>query len=341
MPVRTPYGWHIIKLLEKKPPRTWEESRSFLESRFNQSYLNSIARKSFIDKLKKEYKFSLNAESVSWFIMNTDTLIIQGLKKYDQSLIPTGNLYTFADQKFTNSEFASFIGKRGYMIVTKDSSDFINRTIDAKVSDHILKYENSVLEKKNPEFRYLMNEFHDGILLFEISGKKVWNRVNEDSTGLQKYYEDHKKNYLTKPGIEATIYTLRQADGSKKLESAWTKYSGKTDIDALLLKKFNRKNDTLLTIRQGRWMKGDDILIDGLIWEKGKQSVNIKGFPSIINITSLVEPKPLSLEEVRGEMMTGYQEFLENDWTEQLKKKYNVKIDNTILSEIRKKLGHD
>jgi peptidyl-prolyl cis-trans isomerase SurA len=340
-PVRTPYGWHIIKLLEKKPPRTWEESKSYLESRFNQSYLNSIARKSFINKLKKEYKFSLNTESVTWFIQNTDTLIIQGLKKYDHSLIPTGNLYTFADQKLTNNEFASFIEKRGYMIVTKDSSDFINRTIDARISDHILKYEDSVLEKKNPEFRYLMNEFHDGILLFDISGKKVWNRVNDDSTGLHKYYDEHKMNYLTKPGVEAVIYTLKQADGAKKLESAYLKYSGKPASDDLLKKKFNRKSDTLLTIKRGRWMKGDDSFIDGLKWEKGKQSVTINGYPAIVDITAVIEPQPLGFEEVRAEMMTGYQEFLENDWTEQLKKKYNVRIDNTTLSEIRKKLGHD
>ncbi len=105
-----------------------------------------------------------------------------------------------------HSDFADYIEKRGSMVVTKDSSLFINKLIDIKVSDHLIGYENSVLEKKYPEFRYLMNEFHDGMLLFEISDKKVWNRVSNDSAGLHRYYEDHKNNWLSKRGIEAKIY---------------------------------------------------------------------------------------------------------------------------------------
>jgi peptidyl-prolyl cis-trans isomerase SurA len=338
-PVRTPYGWHIIKLLEKRPPRTFDESKSFLESRFNQSYLNSLAKRSFVEKLKKEYKFSLNQESADWFTANTDTLIIQGLKKYDRSFLPQGDLYSFANQKLSNSEFADYIEKRGFMIATKDSSVFINRTIETMVADDILDYENSVLEKKNPEFRYLMNEFHDGILLFEISGKKVWNKVSNDSAGLRMYYNENKMKYLTRPGIEAKIYTLRQADGKEKLESAYKKYSVKPEADNMLSRKFNRKGDTLLVITQGRWMKGEDQQLDGLKWEKGISFVKREGFPSIIDINGIIEPKPLGLEEVRQEMVAGYEDFLEKEWIEQLNKKYNVKIDNAILGEIKKKLG--
>ena len=84
-PVQTLYGWHIIKLLDKKAPGTFEESRSFLESKINQSYLNSISKKSFVEKLKKEYNFQINQDAYNWFVRNTDTLIIQGLKKYDHA----------------------------------------------------------------------------------------------------------------------------------------------------------------------------------------------------------------------------------------------------------------
>ena len=176
-PVRTIYGWHIIKLLDKKAPGTFEESRSFLESKINQSYLNSISKKSFVERLKKEYKFKINQDNYTWFVGNTDTLIIQGLKKYDRTNMPEGNIYSFANQRFTTKEFANYIEKRGSMVVTNDSVIFINRSIETRASDQLINYENSVLEKKYPEFRYLMNEFHDGMLLFEISGKKVWNET--------------------------------------------------------------------------------------------------------------------------------------------------------------------
>jgi peptidyl-prolyl cis-trans isomerase SurA len=340
-PVHTIYGWHIIKLLEKKAPGTFEETRSYLESKINQSYLNSISKKSFIDKLKREYKFKINQESFDWFVLNTDTLIIQGLKKYDRTTMPEGNMYTFANQRITNNSFANLIEKRSTMIVTRDSSVFISKAIETSASDQLLKYEDSVLEKKYPEFRYLMNEFHDGILLFEISGRKVWNRISNDSTGLLRFYEEHKNNYLTKHGIEAKIYTLKKPDGSKQLSSGYKKYAGKSGTDELFLRKFNKNGDTLLVINEGKWFKGSDSEIDDLKWTKGTQSFTWRGFPSIISIRNEIIPVPLSLNDVMSEIMTLYQDYLENEWRAQLKENYNVKIDSLVLEEVKKKLNNE
>ena len=174
------------------------------------------------------------------------------------------------------------------MIVTKDSSVFINRLIETRASDHLISYENSVLEKKYPEFRYLMNEFHDGMLLFEISGKNVWNKVSNDSSGLHHYYDEHKNNWLSRRGIEAKIYTLKSSDGEKLLSSAFKKYSQKPDLDDLLLKKFNKKNDTLLFIKKNTWFKGDNPEIDKIEWIKGSQFFTYDGFPSIILIKRVI-----------------------------------------------------
>jgi peptidyl-prolyl cis-trans isomerase SurA len=340
-PVRTIYGWHIIKLLGRKVPGSFEESKSFLESKINQSYLNSISQKSFIEKLKKEYKFSINEIAYNWFLENTDTLIIQGLKKYDRATLPEGDIYLFANQHLTINEFTNYIEKRGDMVVTKDSSVFINSSIETRAADQLIAYENSLLEQKYPEFRYLMNEFHDGILLFEISGKKVWNRVTDDSLGLHKYYEDHKNNYLSKKGIEAKIYTLRSPDGEKSLLSFYKKYSNKPDKDFQLLKHFNKINDTLLIIKVGTWYKGDNPEIDNLQWISGSQSFSYKGFPSILNITKIIEPLPSKFGEIQGEMIKGFQEFLESEWIKQLKEKYSVKIDSLVLNEVKKKLNNE
>jgi peptidyl-prolyl cis-trans isomerase SurA len=340
-PVRTIYGWHIIKLLDRKPPGSFEESKSYLESKINQTNLNSISKKSFVEKLKKEYKFVINPEAYNWFIQNTDTLIIQGLKKYNRATMPSTNLYTFANQRLTTKDFANYIEKRGSMIVTDDSLTFINSSIETRVSDHLITYENSVLEKKYPEFRYLMNEFHDGILLFEISEKKVWNRVSNDTAGLQRYYENNKKDYLTSESIDAKIYTLKLNEGEKALSSAYKKYKKKPATDDLLTRKFNKNNDTLLFINEKKWFKGEDPEIDRLDWVAGVQSFSRGGFPSIILINKVTEPVPLSFDEVQGEMMKGYQDYLESEWVGQLKDNYNVKIDNLVLNEVKKKLNNE
>jgi peptidyl-prolyl cis-trans isomerase SurA len=340
-PVRTIYGWHIIKLLGKKPPGSFEESRSYLESKINQSYLNSISRKSFVEKLKTEYRFIINQDAHKWFIDNTDTLIIQGLKKYDRIIIPEGNLYSFADKGLTTKEFADYIEGRGPVIITKDSVTFVNLSIEARASDDLLNYENSILEKKYPEFRFLMNEFHDGLLLFEISGKKVWNRVTQDTLGLRNYYEANKNSYLSPGRIEAEIYSLKTNGGEKLLASAYKKYSGVADADDLLMKRFNKKNDTLLIIKKGSWHSGEDPEIDKIKWVAGSQFFYKDGFPSIINISKVIGPEPKKFEEVHGEIMTGYQDWLDREWIKQLKGKYTVKIDSLVFEEVRKQLKNE
>lgn len=338
-PVRTLYGWHIIKLNARQPVRSYEESKSYLESRINQSYLNALSKRSFVETLKKEYKFRLNAEAYNWFIRNTDTLLIQGLRKYNRELMPRGELYAWADRKVTTADFAAYTEKRGYIIETKDSVVFLKNTLETMVEDNLINYENARLENKYPEFRYLMNEFHDGILLFEISNRKVWNRVSNDSAGLLNYYEKNKHKYLTEPGIAGKIYTLRIKDGDNALFSAYSRYSAKKNPDQLLLKKFNRKKDSTLTITEGKWIKGQDKNLDGLKWTPGIQQTEIDGFPSILNITGTTEPVPLPFEEVQGEMMSDWQEYLENEWETQLKMSYSVKTDNAVLTEVKKQLG--
>ncbi len=255
--------------------------------------------------------------------------------------MPSGNLYTFANQHLTVKEFATYLERRGSMIVTDDPELFISQSIESRISDQIIKYENSILENKYPDFRYLMNEFHDGILLFEISGKKVWNRVSEDSTGLKNYYGEHKRDFLTRKGIEAKIYTLRSPEKEKMLSSAYKKYSRKPGTDKMMLAKFNKKNDSLLVIAEGKWFSGDDPELDKIEWTTGTKFRRIKNYPSIIAINKVIEPEPLPFEEVQGEMMSGYQDYLENEWVKQLKSKYTVKIDELVLSEVKKSLGNE
>lgn len=339
-PIRTFYGWHIIKLLDRKAQGSYEESKSFLENRINQSYLNSISKKSFTGKLKQEYNFKINTDVHKWFVKNTDTLIMKGTKKYNRSNMPKGNIYSFADQCLTTKQFADYIEGKELIIPANDPLFFVNRSIEAKSAEQLITYENSLLESKYPEFRYLITEFHDGILLFEISGKKIWNTVNKDTLGLQRYYEDHKYNYLSPQAIDAKIYTIRSAKGGKKLLSAYKKYSQKPDLDNHLIEKFNKK-DTLLIIEKNTWFKGDDQEIDTLKWTEGVHFFTKNGFPSIIIVNKVIDPVPLKFDKVQEEMVTGYQEYLENNWIKQLKEKYSVKINSSVFDEVKNILKNE
>jgi peptidyl-prolyl cis-trans isomerase SurA len=337
-PFRTVYGWHIVKLLKKQPVGTFEETRSFLESRINQSYISAQSRKTFSDRLKKEYRYKINSVSLDWFIKNTDSTIMRGIGTYDPAMIPDGIISSFADRTLKNRDFAAFVEKRALQVPAGDPDTFIRSILEASAYEQLTDYENSVLEKKYPDFRYLMKEFHDGILLFDISNREVWDRVNRDSTGMKNYYERNKYSFLSEKEISAKIYTLRMAGGRKELDAAFGKFYGKPDADKLLESKFNRKNDSLLVIKSGKWKRGDNAELDAIEWTEGPHPCEIRGYPSIVLVQHLYEAEPLPLAVVRDKMMTGFQEYLENEWTKQLNEKYDVKIDSFVLGEIKKNL---
>jgi peptidyl-prolyl cis-trans isomerase SurA len=337
-PVHTPYGWHIIKLLDKKAPGSFEETRSFLESRINQSYLNSLSRKSFVNKLKKVYKFKLNQDIYRWFVANSDSLVIRGLKKFDRSSLPQGMLYTFADQSYPASDFAGYLENKGTMVTTRDSSVFISKLFDMQVTDNLTGYENSLLESKYPDFRYLMNEFHDGMCLFEISGRKVWNRVSSDTSGLKVFYENNKTEWMSGKSFEGEIFTMKDISGSKALISAVKKYAGKPDMDDLIMKKL-AKNDSAILIKHGIWFEGDDAGLDKIEWKEGIWQADFNGNPAVVYIAKVIGPAPKKLKDIRGDVMTAYQKFLEDKWIEELNKKYSVTIAEPVLGEVKEKLG--
>lgn len=340
-PVKTIYGWHIIKLLDKKPLGSYDENRAYLESRLSETYLNSLSKKTFIEKLKKEYKLRVYQNYFDWFVDNTDTMIIKGISRFDHSSVPKGALYTFADQKLSNADFAIHIEKRGSMIETDDIELFIGKTLDLYLSDHIMNYENSILEKKYPEFRYLMDEFHDGILLFDISAVKVWNKAQTDSAGLVSYYDDVKNNFLTIEQIDAKVYLLKDIDGMKKLSSQYRKNQKMSDLDNILTDKFMHKGDSLLKISTGIWSRGEDQEMENFKWSEGLHQATIHGFPALVIIRKYSPSKPIPLEEIKGEIISGYQEFLEKSWIEQLKKKYTVKINTDVLEEVKKLIANE
>lgn len=335
-PVRTIYGWHIIKRLEIKPPPTWEEARNTLEDRISGSWLKAEAERSLVRKLKAEYNYSLNHRAMNWFMENTDTLIVKGYNKFDKKMIPPGPLCTYAGQSISSAEFAKFIESKAAKSISEEPAAFLQKMFDFYLSDHILNYENSVLESKYPEFRLLMKEFHDGILLFDISQDKVWNRAVEDTAGLKQFYEHHKTEYPGQQLLEGIICILEQKGMEKKFYKEFMKYRNAPDMEKKLLKRISPASDTLLKVVKGTFPASDPRLPADLKPEKGITKYYAGEFPAVADIKDLQERKPLPFEEVKDELIPHYQEWLEKDWIEQLRGSFTVKIDNVVLSEIKK-----
>ena len=123
--------------------------------------------------------------------------------------------------------------------------------------------------------------------------------------------------------------------------SAYRKFSKKSGTDILMKKRFNSGGDSLLTVKEGIWFRGDDPDIDKEEWKVGVIRSEINNCPSLIVITRIIESAPLSFEEVRGEVIADYQEFLEKEWIEELKARFPVVIDNLLFKEVKKSINNE
>ncbi len=340
-PVKTVYGWHIIKRLDKEPMPPYEEAKKYLESRLSHSYLLSISRKSFTGKLKKEYGFQTDNTALEWFYPLADSTFRFGKSKDITAEIPEKDLYTFADEKCTMNEFAEFIRHNGNQGTMNDSVSYIRSLLEQKIYNHLLEYEDANLEDKYPEFRYLMNEFYDGILFFEITDSLIWQK-SADSTGLAEYYNTRKEEFMEGPMVTARIFTIEGETGkrlTRKIIKTIKKYHNRNDYREIILQESVTGKDSTVIIEEGTWRKGENDLLDRVKWSKGIHQLTTDNGTILVDITELTGVRPKELEQVKGIIINDYQNYLEEKWVNELRRKYEVSINRELLKEVKTDIG--
>lgn len=340
-PVKTSFGWHIIKRIDKKPIGSFEENRQYIESKLTAGSMTDLTRNSFVSKLKKEYKYRINSTDLNLIVSLTDTLISNALKKFDRRLLPPGNLYTYTGGSLKCIDFAILIEKNLAAFNGTNTNQLINALLENTVAETLIAQEDSKLEDKYPEFRYLVKEFHDGMLLFEINSREVWNKPYSDSLGLQKYYEENNARFMTRQSADIKVYTPANEPNLKKLSRLVLKNGLKKDGDEMIIAKYINKGDTTLTITDRRISLGDDSELDPLIDKTGSGTALQDGKKSVILVTRIYPAELIPFSEVQLEVSALYQESLEEKWVEQLKKKYPVWINEFALKELREKYNEN
>lgn len=338
-PVRTPFGWHIIKRIDRKPLGSFEENRALLEARFSESHMTTIARTSLVEKLKSEYNFVINQSVIDWFITNTDTLISHGKTQFSKNQIPPGNLFEFDGGSMKASSFASLLESNIGAFNGMNTNSVISQLVDNKVNDALIAYEDSKLEIKYPDFRYLVKEFHDGMLLFEINSREVWNKPYNDTIGLENFYKENRDQYMGLPSADITVYSLKSPAKIKPLARLVSRHGTKTGGNAKILEKYIAGNDTALVISGERLYQGAKPELDRYIRKRGSHNLTWNGMESVLAVNKVYPGELLPLDEVRQEVIADYQNYLETKWVGQLKKKYSVWVNDKLLGEIREKLN--
>ena len=341
-PVKTVYGWHIIKRLDKQTLPGYEEARKYLQSRLSNSYLQSVSKNAFADKLKKEYNYKLNSDALEWFYSIADSTFRYGDNYSITGRIPRDILYSFASEECSMPDFARFIGENGSQAPENNSEIFINTLLELKVYNHLIDYENSILEDKYPAFHYLMNEFNDGMLLFEISDSLIWKRSENDSSGLMQYYNTRKDEFVEKAEARARIYEISENAGrrnTRKILKAIRRNHDSKNFYREIMDVAVSGRDTLVKITEGNWQKGENVILDNIRWNRGLSQQQKNNGIILADILSIKKESYKDFEDVRGKILPGYQEYLEEKWIAELREKYKVYVNRELMEKLKSEIG--
>jgi peptidyl-prolyl cis-trans isomerase SurA len=337
-PFKTRFGWHIVKRTGKEPPLSFEQAREMLGSKLNQSYLLSLSRKSFGNRLRKEYNYLINNEVVNWLYSIADSTFRTGNHNFIASDAPGEWVFSLADRKVTTGEFLRKARDLASQISTDNAEEFIDTIIENYSYEQLISYEDSRLEEKYPEFRYLVNEFHDGMLLFEISDSMVWSRAETDTTGLMNYYESRKEEFTVPESATGIIYTIALESGRKSIRKL-TRAIKRGESDQDVIEAVNRfaisGTDTLITTTMGTWEKGENTIVDNVKWSKGYHQFTGDNYHYLIWFSHFNPESVVPFEEAREKISGDYTELLAERWMEQLRSDYNVTVNRNILNRIR------
>lgn len=226
-PVKTPYGWHIIKLIEKTPLKPFSEVEPTLKSKVQRDSRSDLNKTIFLQNRKKEYNYTENVANLSSIYASADSSLVKGTFDYsfDKNLeLP---LFTIAGKPYDVKGFYEYV-KANQKPKKGATPSSILRGYFKTYSDKVLMdYEESRLSDKYEDYRMLYKEYRDGILLFSLMDEKVWTKAVNDTTGLKNFYEANKGNYQWKKRNDAVVLnasdeaTLQKAIASFKATSLY------------------------------------------------------------------------------------------------------------------------
>jgi peptidyl-prolyl cis-trans isomerase SurA len=335
--LKTNYGYHIIKLVEIEPIKAFDEAKHDIKSQISNSARTSRSRESIIKSLMTEYDSQIIDENVKAMYEIVTDSIFEGTWKISDNTDLNATILTFNDQFYTQQDFADYLMKFNRKQNPQNKTNFVDQSFKMFVNKMVIQYEESILEEKYPAFKYLIKEYHDGILLFELTDNTVWSKAITDTVGLENFYEKNEDNYIWSYRYKVKKYQVNNAATSKKLK----KYLTKGWDDEKIMAKLN-KNDSLAVVLKDQEFceKGSKLAVDKLITSNNIEEKEglIKVIPDTENntITSIkvFGPQIKTLNEARGIITAEYQNFLEKKWIEKLHEKYQVVVHDDVLKEI-------
>jgi len=317
-PFKTNYGWHILKLLKKYPIKPFDELHDNLESKIKNGTRSKYVENALAQELSKKYTITENKGILSSFY-NNDIEIMQSNKV----------LLIIENKSFKAKNFNNFSKENKKANIDELYVDFKNK--------NIIDYYKNNLEFTNKEFANTYQEYQDGLLLFELLQKNIWEKAEKDSVGLNSYYKSNKQKYTWKKRAELTIASCTNNDKAELVRNYLLAGKSTEEIKELV----NEGATIHVLFSSGVLEEGSSKLPNDYLLSLGISDIfnDKENHFTIIRVNKLIPASTKKLDEIRGEVINDYQNYLEEQWVDSLSKTYSVKINKRNLKKLKHQFG--
>jgi len=322
-PLETSYGWHIIRLDAKQELPSFASLKDEISEKIRRSGRNQLDSEALVKKLKAENGFEQDLKLLETTIESASKV---GLANIDLSKIGSQTIFKIGNRTITYEAYFASLGNANQLNSTALWSRY--KTFER---EEIMTYEDSQLTSKYPEFGYLLNEYKEGLMLFEIMEKEIWNKASEDSIGLAQFFAANIKNFpAPERGDFLVIESSNPALYHKILDSLQVNWDA--DVENQLKSKLDARALSALKIAKRTFERHELPNFDQKWKEKEVQGdrSNLK----IYSLQQIIEAGYYRLEEVKGLVISNYQDHLEQEWVKRLRAQNRVKIDHKILKQL-------
>ena len=334
-PVKTDYGFHIIKRLEWNDVKPFESIKKEIQAKVNKDERSKKTQDSFVAKLKSNYGYTnAGSKPLAWFVANLDSSYFVGAWNYNK-LKSNKVIFTLNKKKFTQKNFAEYL-RKNYRGIKKEASQ---RVIEIQVKNWekaaILDYEESLLSAKYPAYKALVNEYHDGILLYEVMSDKVWNKAVKDTSGLRTYFNKNREKYLWPNRLDATIYECLNNDIASKVYGMLT---NDTINSKHVIEVINKNTELNLKVKMNKFdVSQTPALKDRNLNVGLNNAYEFEGKFYVVKVAANLPVMQKEFQEAKGASTSDYQNYLEQEWLKELRAKHPIVVNKNVLYGLDKK----
>lgn len=335
-PFETQFGWHIVKLIQKHPVKKLDEMSKELENKISRDERSRLIEKTVNERIKKKYPAVRNEKLyakikgiVGDSYYNGEWSLPENKSDFSGTLITIGNSNVLGTEFLTELDAL----KKNKNTAIKPIGKLVDFYYNSFAEEKIKKYFNNNLENEFPEFANIMEEYRDGLLLFDLMEKEIWNKSKQDSVGLKEFYSKNQSKYVWKNRVKVLTASSTNEDIMKK-----TLKMLKSGLKADEIKAKLNTNDVVNVIfKEETFEEGVANFPKTLNSKEGEfTSVFKEGDHYFVNKT--IQKLPAgnkTLEETKGKVINDYQQFLEDNWVSELKKEFKVNVNQDVFERLK------